>query len=192
MKKNKYAIIYGIVLFLLFIIIVINKSKVIEKMNNQKREVKNSVLAISYIYRNYENIDVDAGIYKYGDITEDGKIDIEDLDALDNILHSKLFYNNMQRLLSDVNHDNLIDKKDYAELIKMVKNSKTYDLQKDKLLYCVISDIDYNNCDWQKSSNFILNEEKTYYFYVKNIENDNVSNYYEYNHEIIDIDNMNY
>ena len=133
----------------------------------------------SVSYKNGEFL-INAGNYLYGDITEDGIINELDLMAIDLIITDNFKYSDGQKILADLNLDNVVDNKDKKLLSKYIENNKVseYDYYSN-LMYCINKDDDINTCEYQES-NYFYNVDfsiEYYYITIKNIETNKVNTY---------------
>lgn len=129
---------------------------------------------------------IEAGIYKYGDITQDGIINKLDLDFIGLLIDNKLSFRDEQKLLADMNKDGIVNQQDINLLQKLIKDADlTYEIKSEELLYCITGEENSSNCTWQEDNTFTDLEEQVYYAYAKNINNDDISNNYAFSISII-------
>ena len=123
------------------------------------------------------NINVDAGIYRFGDIDQNGEVGSSDYEALKIMLSTnKVGFTEEQVKIADVNEDGTInnnDLKTFNNYLKKNGNVK-YDVRKDLLEYCVIDSNDVNKCTWKKDSVFEVKEIKDYYIFLKQTNNNRI------------------
>lgn len=180
---------------LIYIILIIFLILAITLIFNKYRKNKNAIIATDYtiplvsdVISNMENIEVKGGVYKYGDVNQDGSIDEYDKKMIELMINSNLNYTDEEKKLGDFNRDGNIDENDLNDLDKfLTKNSiKDYDPSLKKIEYCITEVNDSSTCQWQKNADFTKSEEKEYYVFVKDEEK--ISNVYIYNHKLIDIE----
>ena len=124
---------------------------------------------ISLISYNSNKIYIDAGYFRFGDVNLDAVVDDQDIEEIDTMISTKLFYTNEQRLLADVDESGAVNRAD-IDLFKLYfkKNGAVkYDLRKDTLEYCLTKTKDSSTCVWQKSNTFTVKEARDYYGFVR-------------------------
>lgn len=124
---------------------------------------------ISLISYNSNKIYIDAGYFRFGDVNLDAVVDDQDIEEIDTMISTKLFYTNEQRLLADVDESGAVNRAD-IDLFKSYfkKNGAVkYDLRKDTLEYCLTKTKDSSTCVWQKANTFTVKEARDYYGFVR-------------------------
>ena len=175
-SKNKVIILLicsvfaiGILTYLLFN--NVNISSISKKIIGEEDITKKSYgyPVISLLSFNSNKITVEAGYFRFGDVNLDGVVDEKDIEDINLILNSSIFFSQSQRNLADVDESGKIDEADIKLFEKYLKtNGKTeYDLNTNTLEYCVVTDNDSSNCIWQSNKIFELKEKKKYYFFAK-------------------------
>lgn len=123
-------------------------------------------------------LSVDAGIYRFGDIDQDGIVGSSDIDALKIMIEAgKVGFTDGQIKLADVNEDGSINNNDiklFEQYLKKNGNVK-YSVNANLLLYCITTVNDNNTCSWQKKSTFNIAKGKNYYVFVKQSNNGRIS-----------------
>lgn len=124
------------------------------------------------------NINIEAGIYRFGDINQDGEVGLSDYEALKIMVDTdKIGFTEEQIKIADVNEDTKIDDNDLKTFDKYLKKNGNvkYNVRKDLLEYCVVDSNDVNKCNWKKDSVFKVDEIKDYYVFIKQTDNNRVS-----------------
>lgn len=186
MKKNKLVIILSIVFICAILVTLLFVfSKNISKINEPYQIPTISLLTVSD-----NKLIINAGMYRYGDINKDGKIDSVDLENIQLIIDSKFSYTDDEKKLADLNNDNIVDNKDFDIMKRYLKNKKitSYDINNDLLLYCVNKEDSVDDCDWSNNFEFVLNEETDYFIYVKNKNSNKISSKLKYTYKKINYD----
>lgn len=123
-------------------------------------------------------LSIDAGIYRFGDIDQDGIVGSSDIDALKIMIEAgKVGFTDGQIKLADVNEDGSINNGDiklFEQYLKKNGNVK-YSVNSNLLLYCITTVNDNNTCSWQKKSTFNIVKGKNYYVFVKQSNNGRIS-----------------
>lgn len=124
------------------------------------------------------NINIEAGIYRFGDINQDGEVGSSDYEALKIMIATdKIGFTEEQVKIADVNEDTKIDNNDLKTFDKYIKKNGNikYDVRRDLLEYCVVDSNDVNKCNWKKESIFKVDEIKDYYIFIKQTNNNRIS-----------------
>lgn len=133
---------------------------------------------INLLYYNDNTLSVEAGIYRFGDIDQDGVVGTNDIDALKIMISTdKVGFTNGQVKLADVNEDSIINNSD-VELFNQYLNNNgnvEYSISSNLLSYCITLKKDSSTCTWQNSSKFKVTEKKDYYVFVKQNSNNRIS-----------------
>ena len=191
MKYKTLLIIIFITSLLLIIGINIYNREEINKedipvIENNKEKNEESIITkiydrpiISKVYNQDDYLYILASNYVYGDINYDLVVDNLDLELYDYLLNNNFVIPYDQLLLADLNKDQKISIEDKNILNKYLLNNSIYKYnQNNNLLYCISNINDYNNCNWD--SNNYFNVTNDVYIFVKNINNNEISNSYEY------------
>jgi hypothetical protein len=180
MKTKKLLIPKIIIILLIIFILFITQNKNKSLLDTY---YDNPIVSIILISNN--KISVNAGLYRYGDINLDSKINNDDVSTINQIINNKLTISDLQKSLIDLNQDNTINDLDINLLNNYLKNKDIhYDNKQSSLKYCISLTDSASNCTWQDSNEFTLNEETQYYIFVK--YNNKISESYKYNYEIIE------
>lgn len=187
-KKN--IIIISIIVTILTVLIAVNRlnfrqnkieSKIINKYHNFPM--------ISLLSTASNNLIVTSGLYKYGDITQDGKINEEDRNQMSLALDYKIQLSEDQIALGDLDGDKTITSTDLNILKEFIKkNPNTSYSSKVTLEYCLSEDDSSNYCKWQDKNEFVLNHDGNYYVFIKQKDNSKISKSYNYNYRAINYD----
>lgn len=133
---------------------------------------------ISLLYYNDNTLNVEAGIYRFGDIDQDGVVGNNDIEALKIMISTdKVGFTDGQVKLADVNEDSIINNSD-VELFNQYLNNNgnvEYSISSNLLSYCITLKKDSSTCTWQNSSKFKITEKKDYYVFVKQNNNNRIS-----------------
>lgn len=187
MNKDKYIII-GLIIFCITLIGFIdifltpndnlnsNNKNIIGELDASKKSYGHPYVKL--VYCDNLTITIDGGIYRFGDIDQDGMIGYSDFETLkDMITVNNYNYTKNKKRLADVNEDGIIDNNDLRLLNNYLKKNKEveYDAHEELLMYCLSEVSDSNNCIWQESPNFKISIKKDYYAFVKHKQNGNVS-----------------
>lgn len=127
---------------------------------------------------NIKEIEVDAGIYRFGDIDQDGIVGQEDLTALKIMIqNNNIGFTKGQIDLADVNEDGNIDNQDIELFINYLnKNGDVkYSIHSDLLLYCFNKTNNSDTCTWQQESKYVSKDIRDYYIFVKQTNNNRIS-----------------
>lgn len=131
------------------------------------------------------DVDIDAGIYNYGDVSRDGVINEYDLNMM-NLMIETGISNEYQKALADLNKDDVVNDIDVSILTNYLEfNSELIYNTKSKELLYAISDINsLSSLNWQNTASFKLYDEKNYYVFAKYKED--ISQPYEFNYRYYD------
>ena len=176
MNKKSILIVLLLILGLVVIFVFLNNNS--DLNSNDKNIIgEKDITKKSYGYpliriisENNKEIEISAGIYRFGDINEDGIVGKEDIDALKIMINTNnVGFSTGQVHLADVNEDGKIDNNDLELFNKYLTNNGEvkYDISSNLLSYCLTYKNDSSTCDWQSSFKFIIKEEKDYYAFVK-------------------------
>ena len=197
MKNKKIYIGISIIVILLLISIGVlynNRKNLTTKSKNIIGELDITKKSYGYplitlVYSNDTDLTVDAGIYRFGDIDQDGIIGNNDIDALETMISTdKIGFTKGQTELADVNEDGNVDNQDIELFQKyLAENGEVqYDTNKKLLNYCITDVNDSSNCIWQESENVKIKSQKDYYIFVKQINNDRISDVYKVSKDIFE------
>lgn len=123
-------------------------------------------------------LSIDAGIYRFGDIDQDGVVGTNDIDALKIMIDTEqIGFSDGQIKLADVNEDGSINNNDVVLFERYLKNNGEvkYSVSSELLSYCVTSINDNTTCSWQKRAGFNIEKGKNYYVFVKQVNNSRIS-----------------
>lgn len=181
MKINKLLSIVLILITLILIIYFIFKTT--KSDVNDIDICDRPVVSLVIIGNDY--VTIRAGIYAYGDIVQDGVINDNDVKFLDLLLNSKLSFSDSQKLLADLNHDDVVDSKDLEMLKNLIKNGGEikYDIQSNLLEYGISTMEDGNDCNWQSNNKIEGIAEGEYYAFVRIKNTDKKSLPYRFKYE---------
>ena len=124
------------------------------------------------------NINIDAGIYRFGDIDQNGEVGTSDYEALKIMISAdKIGFTEEQIKLADVNEDKKIDNNDLKTFNNYLKKNGNvkYNVRKDLIEYCVIDTNDVKKCKWEKDSIFEVKDIKDYYIFIRQANNGRVT-----------------
>ncbi len=187
------TIVYCILTIILVVLIV---NVINNKYNNKKNNdlfnpkadlyvesiINNSsdVPSINIVSKIDEYIEVDGGVYNYGDVNRDNIINIYDLNMVEYILTNNFTYTDIERILSDLDQNKIVDENDYNILKKYLDRNDSVKYQNNKkIYYCMIREEDnINNCLWQNENKFIVLDNNKYHIYIK--YNEIISDVYQY------------
>lgn len=127
---------------------------------------------------NDNELSIDAGIYRFGDIDQDGIVGENDIEALKIMIDTdKIGFTDGQIKLADVNEDGVISDDDVKMFEQYLKNNKEvkYSVNSEMLSYCISAVNDNTTCSWQKSYKFNIEKGKDYYVFVKQNNNGRIS-----------------
>ena len=186
MKINKkIKIIIGIVLVIgigIFVFMVKNNYIILSKEKTaigvtDHTKKSYGYPCISLVSYSLNTISVDAGIYRFGDVTQDGIIDKKDADAIKVMISFNDAFTKDQIKLADIDEDGKITNTDLKLFnIYLEKNPKVkYDTNSKYLTYCLTKTNDSSTCNWQDSSSFKITQQEDYYVFVMNKTNNVVS-----------------
>jgi len=133
---------------------------------------------ISLLSYNQGVIKVDAGIYRYGDVDQNGKIDSDDVTALEVMIQTQTVgFSKGQIKLADIDEDGNVAEEDLKQLRQYVKagGELEYSISSTLLEYCFSTTNDSSGCYWQDSSDFKISKGKDYYVFVKQSNNGRIS-----------------
>lgn len=186
--KNKKILIVVVVLFLLVVgLIFVFYLKKDKDLSSDNKNIigEQDITKTSYGYPlikmlsyNSTRVEVEAGIYRFGDINQDGVVGQQDLDVLRIMIdNDNVGFNNGQIKLADVNEDGLINNSDIELFERYLKNNGEvkYSVSANLLSYCITSSNDNTTCSWQQKSSFNLSEFKDYFVFVKQTNNNRIS-----------------
>ena len=148
---------------------------------------------ITMVYYNNNELQIDAGIYRFGDIDQDGVIGNSDIEALKIMINTdKIGFTKGQIDLADVNEDGNIDNQDIELFKQYLENNSAvkYDTNKKLLNYCISTTDDSSNCTWQENENIKVNNKKDYYIFVKQTNNNRISGSFKVSKEIFEKPNI--
>ena len=123
-------------------------------------------------------ITISAGIYRFGDIDQDGVVGHEDVDALKIMVNTeKVGFSESQIKLADVNEDGSIDEKDVDMFNKYLNanGEVKYDINIKLLEFCLTDVDDSSTCKWESTFKFKISAKQDYYAFVRQINNKRVS-----------------
>ena len=123
-------------------------------------------------------ITISAGIYRFGDIDQDGVVGYEDIEALKIMINTnKVGFSESQIELADVNEDGSIDKKDVDMFNKYLNTNGEvkYDLNIKLLEFCLTDVDDSSTCKWETTFKFKPDSKQDYYAFVRQTNNKRVS-----------------
>lgn len=135
---------------------------------------------------------IKAGMYEYGDVNLDGLIDNSDVEILKDMVTSKNIYSKEQTALADVNKDAKLNDKDLSLLSKFIEKNTSvkYDTKNTSLEYCISKSNNSSNCIWQMDKKLNVSKEGKYYLFVRRENKNNISEPFEYEHVIINYDEV--
>ena len=185
-KKNKLIVVVICIILLITSITFVFMNK---NDNEIKSSNKNAIgvtditkktygyPCISLVIYSLNRIEVNAGIYRYGDVTQDGVIDGEDSKAIERMIDYSNAFTADQIKLGDIDENGKITKNDVDMFNKYLKKNKEvkYDINLNKLKYCMTKTNNSSNCEWKDSKEFDIPEKSNYYIFVKNKTNNIVS-----------------
>ena len=142
---------------------------------------------IAIVATGTDNVTISAGMYRYGDITQDGKLNSMDVDFVELLIGEKLKFTDSQKLLADFNRDGIVDTIDLNMLKDYVLDhgEVKYDMNEDSLQYCAIDNDNSDNCVWYDNKTIEIHDEKLYYAFVKNKDTGKISSDYKFFFSII-------
>lgn len=187
MKKKKIIIISIILCLLVLGLVVILYLKPYKNLSSGNKNIigEQDITKTSYghplinlLYYNDNTLNVEAGIYRFGDIDQDGVVGTNDIEALKIMISTdKVGFTEGQVKLADVNEDGVINNSDVDLFNQYLSNNGDveYSVSSDLLSYCITATNDNSTCTWQKSSTFKITEKKDYYIFVKQNNNNRVS-----------------
>ena len=182
---KKIIISIAIVLTSILLVYIFTKST----QANDKEEIVDEYYPqpiISIVKIGNDIATIEAGIYKYGDITQDGVINNFDVEFIGLLIDDKLSFRDEQKLLADMNKDGIVNQQDIILVQKLIKKDElTYDTKTNDLIYCLTGEDNSTNCTWQENNNYTNLEEQIYYAFAKNINNDDISTSYAINYSVI-------
>lgn len=186
--KNKKVILILIVLILLIIGVgIILYLKPDKNLSSRSKNIigEQDITKTSYGYPlikllsyNSMSVNVDAGIYRFGDIDQDGIVGKQDIEALKIMIdNDKVGFTAGQIKLADVNEDGSINNNDLTLFEQYLKNNGDvkYSISSNLLSYCLSLKDDSSTCNWQNSSTFKVDHIGNYYVFVKQKNNGRVS-----------------
>ena len=191
MKNKKLIIILaviGLIVISVIIFLLIRNGVVIDSNNKNAIGVTDITKrsygypCISLVSHNSKKITVDAGLYRFGDVNQDGSVDKDDADAISLIINSNMQFTEDQIKLADIDENGAITTNDLNMFNDYNNKNGTvkYSLNQKVLNYCLTTTKNSKNCKWQASNVFSLTKTGTYYIYTKNKTNNHVSTPYEF------------
>ena len=143
---------------------------------------------VSLVTIDRNGVRIEAGIYAYGDINQDGVIDERDVQFMKSLLEAKLSFTDSQKKLADINHDGDVDQNDLNSLEERLASSKEikYDTNSKELEYGVSPNDDVANCQWQTTNMFVIEQGREYYAFARIKNGDNISLSYKFNYEVVE------
>ncbi len=185
LMRNKIIIIIFIVL-ILFTLIFLNMEKNTYAIDNNDSKYYELPIIYSVLFNN-DSATITAGMYYYGDLNLDGKIDDIDIKFMNSLLKETLTFSDEQKKLVDFDKNGEITEKDLELLKTYVEQNKDlkYETYGASLLYCINNEDNYNNCNWQNNNIISIEEEREYYAFVKNKNSNSISDSYKFKFEKI-------
>lgn len=208
MKNKKYLIGCSIAFILvLCLTLILNKSFMTndKKVESNDKNVKSATLVenpiplISSVCSYWVDmsdqyapirIEVDAGMYRYGDITQDGEINLKDITGIKVMLANKnAGFTSDQIDLANFDRKNGVNINDLNALNSYYKGSniKIYTLNKTLLEYCFSTKNDYSKCNWDDSPSIEVDNlnadwvsPTTYYIFARNTKTKKVSKVFKH------------
>lgn len=185
-NKKRLIIVVALVLLVVGLVFVFSLRKGKDLSSDNKNIIgEQDITKTSYgyplikvVYYNSTKVTIEAGIYRFGDINQDGVVGQQDLDVLRIMIgNDNVGFNDGQIKLADVNEDDFINEDDIELFAHYLKNNGEvkYSVNSDLLAYCIASINDNNSCSWQQNSSFNLGEFKDYFVFVKQINNNRIS-----------------
>lgn len=187
MKKKKIIIISIILGLLVLGLVVILYLKPYKNLSSGSKNIigEQDITKTSYgyplinlLYYNDNKLNIEAGIYRFGDIDQDGVVGTNDIEALKIMISTnKVGFTDGQIKLADVNEDGVINNSDVDLFNQYLNNNGEveYSISSNLLSYCITLTNDSSTCTWQKSSSFKITEKKDYYVFVKQNNNNRIS-----------------
>ena len=132
---------------------------------------------ISLLSYNSSKIKVSGGIYRFGDVNQDSKINNEDGEAIKVMISYSDAFTSEQKKLADIDENGIITQNDLNMFNDYLKKNGvvTYDIGTKYLQYCAVESNNSRNCKWQDSSTLKISKNKNYYVFVRNKTNNIVS-----------------
>lgn len=185
--KKKHTIIILVIVIILLIIFFYSSNSNHNKVESQIINEYCDYPMVSLLSTAANNLIITAGLYRYGDVNQDGKINNEDVASVTQALESSLELSEDQVKLADLDEDKMITKEDLEILKYFIKNNPdlSYSIETN-LEYCLNEIDDSSNCLWQEKNEFILDHDSNYYIFIKS--NDIISKSYNYNYHAINYD----
>ena len=175
-------------IIILVVILIVFLGYNLIKYTSSKEDVIDETITyntpvVALITTSTEKATIKAGMYRYGDIDQNGIINENDIKFMELLLNSKLSFKEEQILLADMDKDGQVTDNDLKLLKEYISqnNQVKYDTYSDSLLYCISEVDDNSNCKWQKSNEFKLTNKTHYYVFAKL---DKISKSYELYYEI--------
>ena len=186
MKKKYLLIILCLVLIGAGIVVLLFTKTTSISYHYVPEKINEPIVSLLESYGNM--LEVEAGIYYYGDVNFDGIINDSDIQAIDMIIASSISFDETELASADLNHDNKIDSKDKKILQNYLDDvgEYKYNPNESKILYCISKVNESDNCTWIENNSFDLIDETTYYIFVKDSDTNIISKYQQYIYENFD------
>ena len=191
MKNIKKIVFAILIILILLILLLLFNNKILGGKNepiqgNEKEAIGITDISkdsygyplISYLEYSNKKIVVHAGIYRYGDVNQDGIIDLDDKDAISTMIEfDNLGFTSGQIKLADLDENGKITNNDLKMLEQYLKKNGTikYSLNEQILKYCISEKNSSSNCVWKSDKSLTPSKQKDYYVFVKMINNGRIS-----------------
>ena len=172
MKDRIVVIVIAFVIFLVLLPLAFYKGTKAEIVIDDKYYPEP---IIDLVMINQDNVTINAGMYYYGDLNLDGKINDSDIKYMHSLLNETLTFKDAQKALVDFDMDGEVTEFDLGLLEEYVEKYRDveYNTYSKELLYCINKEDNSDSCSWKDYNTLNLGNYGDYYAFVKN-ETDNI------------------